>query len=186
MGSEMCIRDRAMTTSRVGAALFGPCQELSSVSDHARLTDRSSGGLNDVLLTDIKRAEALAITAVPNVGANFTRGKEAVNWTLPSKKASSRGRIDRELALCRRVEGVGPEEAPVVAVPMKRSRASCAFAAAVTASRSSLSAAVMPRWNSRRRPLRRSVVAWASSSARRVCSAPTATSTEPSRGSQPR
>ena len=38
-------------------------------------------------------------TAAPSFEANFTRGEEAMNWTLPSKQASSPGRVDRELAL---------------------------------------------------------------------------------------
>ena len=41
----------------------------------------------------------MATTAAPSFDANFTRGEEAINWTLPSKKASSPGRGDRESAL---------------------------------------------------------------------------------------
>ena len=35
----------------------------------------------------------------PSFDANLTRGEEAMNWTLASKKASSPGRGDRQLAL---------------------------------------------------------------------------------------
>ena len=41
----------------------------------------------------------MATTAAPSFDANFTRGEEAINWSLPSKKASSPGRGDRESAL---------------------------------------------------------------------------------------
>ena len=73
-----------------------------------------------------------------------------MNWTLPSKKASSPGRVDRELALPA-LGRCGARRSSHRRCPT-RSRASCAFAAAVAASRSSLSAAAMRRCNSRRRP----------------------------------
>ena len=74
--------------------------------DHAYLTDRSSGGCSDVLLTDVWRAEAFATTAALSLVEKSTRAEEAMNVTLPSKKASSPGRSDHELTLCTRA-GVG-------------------------------------------------------------------------------
>ena len=73
--------------------------------EHARITDRSSGGCSDIFLTDARRAEALATTASPNSVENSSCGEEAINWMLPFKKAASPGRSDRELTPCSRAGG---------------------------------------------------------------------------------
>ena len=87
---------------------------------------------------------------------------------VPSKKAAPPGHSDRELMPSSRVGGESVAAAPDAAVHMSRSRACCAFAAAAAASRSVLSASAMSRCIWWRRPLRRSVVAFAASSARLV------------------
>ena len=57
------------------------------------------------LPTDARRAEALATTSAPNSVENSSRGEEAINWTLPSKKAASPGRSDRKLTPFSRAGG---------------------------------------------------------------------------------
>ena len=75
--------------------------------DHACPTDRSSGGCSDVLLTDVRSAEAFDTAAALRLAEDSTRAKEAMKVTLPSKMGSSPGRSDRELMLCTRAGGGG-------------------------------------------------------------------------------
>ena len=138
-----------------------------SISSQALSTERGSVPCSDAFLIDANRAEALATTESANSEEN-TLGEETTQATLPVQKVSSPGRLDRELMPCSRVIGEGVAAAPDAAVHMSRSRASCAFAADAAVSRSALSASAISRCIWWKRPLRRSVVAFAASSARLV------------------
>ena len=138
-------------------ALCWPFYVLWFMEDHAFCTDKSSARCSDVFLTDARRmtdarrAEAVATTFVSNSVEKSTLGEEAINATLPFKKASSPGRFDRDATPCWRVEGDRGAVDPDTAAPMY-TRAWCASIAAAAASRSALSAATMSRCNWRRRP----------------------------------
>ena len=157
-----------------------------SISSQALSTERGSVPCSDAFLIDANRAEALATTESANSEENSTLGEETTQATLPVQKVSSPGRLDRELMPCSRVIGEGVAAAPDAAVHMSRSRASCAFAADAAVSRSALSASAISRCIWWKRPLRRSVVAFATSSARLVRAASVDTFKEPSPVSWPR
>ena len=116
------------------------------MSDHACRTDRSSGDWKDERLTDVRRAEAFSTTAVRSSAENPSRAAEAMYETLPSKKASSPSRSDREWTCCTRVG-----EGAVATATESPARAYCpathyTLVNATAASRSALSASSTRRW----------------------------------------
>ena len=89
---------------------------------------------------------------------NSSLGEEAMHTTLPFKKASSPGRLDRELTPCSRARGGGVGTATDSLVRLARFTASCPREAAAAASCSARSASSSSCCMRRRRCLLRSVV----------------------------
>ena len=89
--------------------------------------------------------KALATTAASISVENSSCGEKAINWTLPSKKAASPGRSDRDLTPCSRSWGGGVAAATESRVRSAPSTAFYAQVVATAASFSALSASSMSR-----------------------------------------
>ena len=116
------------------------------MSDHACRTDRSSGAWKEELRTDVKSTEAFSMTAMPKLVVNSWRSCDAMYATLPSRKASSPMRADREW-----ISLTGTWDGEDTTAPESAVRACCATAHSARlnfsdASLSSVSASSTRRW----------------------------------------